>query len=657
MRMMRKAVEVTLVAALLCGCSDDEVLPGVEAIYAASETTDLTPYPSNRYTVPADTATGLSLAISASNTADYILDPGLSVTVDELNEMNGFSPTGGVIVAFDGPIDVTGIALPPDFDAFTDEPPPLLDASAYQQPDAPFMLIDVDPDSEHRGEAIGLVPRWWEQPKDDYYIADEYTLLAQPAVPLRPGTRYLFAILDGLKARSGGEVTRSALTEELIAGRLSDDYAAEVDAGLEVLAEAGVSRDRVKLVTTFTTATVQDGTLAAARIARESAAPAILEPWEIETAENAEGRVQYRVVFEAPEYRKPLPDGRWELDDDGDPIPQEMVGLEAFMGVSDAQSAEPRTVVIYGHGLGGDKGGTWGTAGRLASLNAAVFSIDSPHHGSRGDGADNDFTPIARFFGVDFTENTFVIGKARDNFRQMAIDQLNLVRFIQSLDTLDILPPGAPDGIPDLDTTRIVYIGHSFGSVQGASIFALAPEIGHAVWNVGGASLMMLLRDSNLFGILVDGLRPDGYSDGSVARFMAIAQAIVDPGDPINYARHAQLEPTPGVSGWAARDVLIQEVIDDTIVPNTTSRALARAAGLQLLDPLEPVTGLQAVDGPVTANLPSGATGAMSQFDVADGMTASHGELIFAAEGLAQYLEFLTTGLADGHGTIPPSYP
>lgn len=658
--MRRRAIELglALAAALAAGCSDEDPLPGVEAIYGAVETTDLTPYPSNRYTKAAQTPTGLVVAIDPAATTDLVGQAGLEETIAELNELDGFSTTAGVIVKFAGPIDITGIAPPADLDPSA-EPPALMDAAAYTQGDAPFVLIDVDPDSDTQGEAVGLIPRWWEQPKDSYYVQDEYTLIAQPAVPLKPGTRYLFAITDALRARSGGPIDRSPLSEELLTGKLGDAYAEEVGEGLLVLESSlGIARDRVELATSFTTASVHDGMLAAAEAVREEGAPAILEPFTIETEENAEGQAQFRVVFEAAEYRKPLPDGRWELDATGKPIVQDTASLEAFMAVSDAQTAEPRTVVIYGHGLAGDKGGTWGTAGRLAPLNAAVFSIDSPHHGSRGNGMDDQLTPVLAFFGVDVTDQTFVIGKARDNFRQMAADQLRLVELIRSLDTLDILPPGAPDGIPDLDTSRILYIGHSFGSVQGATIFAIAPEITHAVWNVGGAGLMMLLRDSNLFGLLVDGLAPDGYSDGAIARFMAVTQAIVDPGDPLNYARFAQSEPTPGVSGWAPRDVLLQEVVRDTIVPNSTSRALARAAGLSLLDPIEPVSGLESASGPVNENLPSGATGAMSQFDTVNGdEIASHGELIFAPEGLAQYLAFFTSGLADGHATIPPAYP
>jgi hypothetical protein len=212
--------------------------------------------------------------------------------------------------------------------------------------------------------------------------------------------------------------------------------------------------------------------------------------------------------------------------------------------------------------------------------------------------------------------------------------------------------------VPDLDVSRLLYIGHSFGSVQGPSISALAPEIRAAVWNVGGDGLMMMLRDSSLFSLMVDGLKPPSTPDGALGRFFATAQALVDPGDPLNYARFCALTEAPGVPGWAPRDMLLQEVIDDNIVPNSTSEALARAAGMQLVDPIRPISGLESAMAPLSGNLPGGATAAISQFDTMHGGDkAEHGELIFSPEAQAQYVEFFKTALARGHATVAPPYP
>ncbi|MEZ4440376.1 MAG: hypothetical protein R3B72_14870 [Polyangiaceae bacterium] len=650
-----------LLALALIGCGDPgpppSSEPSVTVLYGDPETTELLPYPSNRYTVPADRPTGLAVAIP-TGTPDLVVDSAAAEVVAELEAMDGFSTTGGIMVGFDGPVDYAAWAAAPEAGAM--EPP--VDASRFQQADSPFVLVDVDPASPDHGRAIGLVPRYWAtDPAAD--VVQDHTLIALPAQPLRPGTRYLFAVTDALKAEDGTAVARSDEGDALMAAATSGSggaYASEVGEGLAVVEESiGIAPARVVLATSFTTASVTGEMFRLAEAARQTPAPVLLEDWSIEE-DPSDARVILRAVFEAPEYRQPLPDGRFVIGASGAPEIQAKVGLEVFMAVSDEASTSPRQMVIYGHGLGGDKGGVSGASTRLAPLNAAVLSIDSPHHGSRAEAGAAGLDAVFKFFGIDNSDpdnQTFVIGRARDNFRQMAADQLELVRLIRSLEGVDLLPFGNPDGVPDFDTSRIFYIGHSFGSVQGATIAALAPEISHITWNVGGAGLMMLLRDSNTFRLVVNGLRPEGVSDGALARFMAITQAIVDPGDPLNYAPHVLREPTPGVTGWAPREVLLQEVIADTIVPNSSTRALARATGLALQDAIEPVSGLPLVTGAQTANLSSGTTGVMAQFDTMDGgKQATHGELYFSAEGLGQYLSFFQSALTAEHATVNSAY-
>lgn len=648
--------------AALLGCSgettptetDPRDEPSIYALFGPGPDAPLVPFPSDAYTVAdASTKTGRRVDVGAHNTGDS-LALAYPDTAAQVNSLDGFSTVGGVAVGFTGPIDIHGIVTDEEADPPVTDP--VRDAIEYTRKDSPFLLVDVDEASPDKGKAIGLVPRWWAQAKDDYYVTDEFTLLAQPAVPLAPRRRYAFVVTRELRAEDHGKIGRSEQMEAVISGEDGSAYAEEVRDALAVIEESiGVAKADVVLATAFTTESVHDDVAAAAEAARAAPAPALLEPWTVETPMQADGRVRFRAVYEAPEYR--WEDGKWHIGTSGAPEAKAKVGLEVFLAFSDGNKVGKRPVVFFAHGLGGTKDGCWGTSERLAELNAAVFAIDSPEHGSRSVDPDKPLIATFRFFGIDPDTQVFDIERARDNFRQMASDQLELARFVGSLGDLDLLPPGAPDGIPDLDVSRFQYIGHSFGSVQGPTIMALAPEIKQAVWNVGGAGLMQLLRDSGTFGLLVNSLKPAGTPDGALGRFFAATQAIVDPGDPVNYARFATLEALPGVAGWEPRDVLLQEVIDDSIVPNSTSELLARAAGLENVDEIVTVSGLPEAKGPVHGNVPGGATGAMSQFDVIEGgKVATHGELIFSPEARAQYVKFFQTGLQSKHATCEGAY-
>jgi hypothetical protein len=224
----------------------------------------------------------------------------------------------------------------------------------------------------------------------------------------------------------------------------------------------------------------------------------------------------------------------------------------------------------------------------------------------------------------------------------MAADQLQLVRLIETLSTLDVLPIGAPDGVPDLDTSRIFYIGQSFGSVLASTTLAVAPEIKAACLNVGGDGLLSILRESGTFRLLLKGLLPSNLTDGDQARFIAASQAIVDPGDPLNFAPFVSLRAGPGVSGWAPRHLLLQEVSGDLVVPNLSSELLARGLGLAQETPLvEAIGGIPQLPAPISGNLGGDTTAVFSQFDrMNGGKTAEHGELIFSPEARSQYVRF-----------------
>ncbi len=625
-----------LLLALVAGCDDLEKRPargvarpvaGTVALYGPQQSSPLAPYPSDRYLVPdASSPTGRRVAIDASSTGDPLLTtyPDL---VGQLGGSDGFSTVGGVAVTFSGDLD-----------------PAILDlgVDAFTRDDTPILLINVDSASPGRGERLPLVVKYYPSRAADGDVRDDFTLVAQPARPLRPRTTYLLAVTSRLKDAKGSPVGATEAMAAVLDGPDTSGYAAAVREALPLVKEAtGLEAEEIALATRFTTASVVEETFAMAKALRE-AAPATLDG-ELAVVAQQGGRVRFRGRYRAPEYRKAKPDGKWQIKD-GAPVPQREASLEFLLSFSDGAYSGPRPVVIYGHGLGGDKEGVWGTSERLAEAaehGVAVIGIDAPEHGSRGvpnaDLADSVF----EFFALDDKSGSFDLQRARDNFRQMAADQLQLVRLIKELATLDVLPVGAPDGVPDLDPSRILYIGHSFGSVLASTALAVAPEIQAACLNVGGNGLMTIMRESATFQLLVKGLRPPGLTDGDLARFFAASQAIIDPGDPINFAPYVSRAAGPGVDGWRPRHLLLQEVHKDSIVPNLSTELLARALGLAHGGRVvRDVGGMPLLPAPLSGNLEGGVTGAYVQFDRMDGKTAEHGGLIFAAEARAQYVRF-----------------
>jgi hypothetical protein len=105
-------------------------------------------------------------------------------------------------------------------------------------------------------------------------------------------------------------------------------------------------------------------------------------------------------------------------------------------------------------------------------------------------------------------------------------------------------------------------------------------------------------------------------------------QALLDPADPLTYAPHYfrdRIAATP-------RNVVIIEVMDDELMSNVGTDALARAGGFGLLDPFySPIEGVPPVPSPATANV-EGQTGIVVQY-----APATHGANWSSASGVRHF--------------------
>lgn len=265
----------------------------------------------------------------------------------------------------------------------------------------------------------------------------------------------------------------------------------------------------------------------------------------------------------------------------------------------------PWPVVIYQHGITLDRSTVLAVADSLASQGFATVAIDLPLHGvSSGSPFHRDFE---RTFELDFINNTTGLPHAegetpdgadpsgshfinltslrtsRDNVRQGVADLFALTQALQSMDY--------DGGGADFDIDNLHFLGHSLGGMVGSIFVALEPQIKSVVLAAPGSGIPKLLDASARFGPRISaGLGAKGVIKGTAdyENFLGAAQAVLDAGDPLNYA----------ATTTTNRSVLLLEVIGDQVIPNnvlTDAPAGTIPAPLSGTDPLAIAMGLNKI--------------------------------------------------------------
>lgn len=315
-------------------------------------------------------------------------------------------------------------------------------------------------------------------------------------------------------------------------------------------------------------------------------------------------------------------------------------------------------VLIFGHGLGASRAHLLPLLEPFTSAGFAVVAIDFVSHGSRRDPTDRRNNAAGRdaFTGdpdlhdgladhngppsqLEFFESFLNVSGIRDGIRQSALDLCTVTRMIRRVD-LELAALAAPgEPAPRLDARHPVYVGESFGTVVGTVFAGIEPHVGLYVLDVpGGGILDLILPHSETIGtatlplldLLYDLERPIDRFDP----FVGLAQALLDPADPLTFAPHI-LRDRFSIAGrvLGPRHVLAIEVAADQIMPNVSTWALARGLGLAELTPsLTVAEGLAAVSSPAAGNI-DGQTGVLVEYSPAThgaNWTHAAGDLAFA---------------------------
>lgn len=305
-------------------------------------------------------------------------------------------------------------------------------------------------------------------------------------------------------------------------------------------------------------------------------------------------------------------------------------------------------VAIFQHGITRNREDMLAVAGTLAHACIATVAIDLPLHGVTNIKdplyRNQVFATLApnlvtgeRTFNMDMTGAAGATGAtgssidtsgawfinltstitSRDNLREGAADLINLAA---TLPTLAAVTP-SPLTVNTFDGSKVYYVGHSLGGIVGTT-FLGADTAGHALGGPSrivaavlanpGGHIAELLRNSPEFEPIIDAqLQTNGIIKGTqfYYDFYSEAQAVVEDGDPANYA----------VLAAEGHPIHMLEVVGtdatttDQVVPNSATDVLIAEMGIKT-----PVH--TAVANPLAAGIP-GAT--LAQFTIGD-----HGSIL-----------------------------
>ncbi len=175
-------------------------------------------------------------------------------------------------------------------------------------------------------------------------------------------------------------------------------------------------------------------------------------------------------------------------------------------------------VILAGHGLGDSRFGMPAAlALGVAARGFAVVAMNAVGHGSGPlgrfvitDAAGNQFDLPAPGRGIDFDENGGIDASEgcvvlapgapigiRDCLRQTALDYVQMVRAVRQGMDLD------GDGAPDLDGSRLAYIGQSLGGFYGSLLTAIDPDLPVSILNAAGGSAAEVSRWSPVLRLVL----------------------------------------------------------------------------------------------------------------------------------------------------------
>ncbi len=240
-------------------------------------------------------------------------------------------------------------------------------------------------------------------------------------------------------------------------------------------------------------------------------------------------------------------------------------------------------LVIFQHGITGQKEQVVAVAGALTAAGYAVVAIDLPLHGQLALPGHT----TSDVWGQDFMAVGAPLA-TRSNIQQAAFN-LNRLEFT----VLGGGFAGLGANAPNRTTLKPKYVALSLGSIVGSYYLAGNTTLAASglpytqttlnsdmkgFLSVPGGRLAYLMMNSPTFSSSVNaGLAAKGIAQGTPTynQFFQVTQSVIDPADPATLT-------TPLATGLPSRlsgRIAIQEAVGDQVIPNDNTRYLGNALG------------------------------------------------------------------------------
>jgi hypothetical protein len=519
------------------------------------------PMPSS-FHMKADSTTVTGLRVNLVADGLPVSRQGGATDPSELNQLDGFSPGIPFTTVMPG-ATLTGLAGPNSIEASmaADSPTVIINAETGER--IPH-FVDLDQDGEDGNRAM----------------------MVRPVVRLDDATRYIVAI-RGVKDASGNALpaseaftafkTGAAFGHESIEPRRA--AFAEIFAALD---GAGVAKNDLQIAWDFTTASRENttGWLVHMRdeglkLIDEAEGPlytidTVTPDSNEHTAFQIEGTISVPLFVDEDK-----PGAKLLFGDDGMPeinADSPWHDVPFLMLIPNAASAEaPAKLVIYGHGLLGERGQIRGSDFPvfMDTYNYSFIGVDLA-----GMSSDGDEGFIANTLGGGEFHN---LARMFDRMHQGTLNHLALMRII-STRFIDDADYGT---LVTRDADERYYHGISQGGIFGGVFMSVATDVTRGVLGVMGQPYSILLDRSKDFDPF-KGILTLGYPIRNDQTFLLnLAQSQWDRVEPNGYTPYIRENMLPGTP---AHQVLMRAALGDHQVSTVAAHVMARSIGVQHID-------------------------------------------------------------------------